>query len=119
MDNGRRLKRLPNCIFPYTLLRSVIRPVTAYARCSVGLQKPVLEAFCSTIGPSGIEASSKLCVHLVELPQGLSIQVDIDRLQAYRHHVEYANLDRRVSSLRLVGRDGVQRLEERLQGKRC
>jgi hypothetical protein len=53
-------------------------------------------------------------MHLVQLPQRLGIEIDVDCIQPDRHDIVYAHLDGRISSLRLIRGDVLEELRKGL-----
>ena len=118
MDDGRRVKGIPNGVSPHLLLRSIINAIPMFSSKPVSLQEPVLGPFRSTIGPCRAEATAELCMHIIQLSQCFRVEIDIDRLQPNGNHIVYAYFNWSVSSLGLVRRKGIKRLRERLERER-
>jgi hypothetical protein len=83
----------------------------------IDVEIAVLGPSCGAVG-SVYEASAKLGVHLVQLPQGFRVQVDVDGVQGNGDDIVYAHLNGRVSPLRPVRGERVEHLGEGLQRKR-
>jgi hypothetical protein len=111
-----RLQRVSYSVPPHLLLRRLLR-LRRMSFGPVDFEMAVLLPSCCAIR-SVYEASAKLGMHLVQLPQGFRVQVDIDSVEGDWDDVVYAHLDGRVSPLCSIRRESMEYLGEGLQRKR-